>query len=493
MLGIAGRMLAYPLNRDENMFVSVATQVGYGDLYRDLGYNHLPNLAYLLSTIYSAAGTEHFLLAGRIAMMVGWLLTVLALWLIVRRLQLGVDVFFAAVALIAGSVLLLGPSGMLVSNNFLPIPCILFAFYFLLGALGGELPRSHYAFVAGIMVSVTIGFKANYIMLAPLFALTTLCAPGHRQLRERIVTGFVPLAIGGLIGGIPTLAHLALDPEGFVAHTLRYFTELQTAYWNDADGPKSMGMSDKVLLAEQIWLRDTPLLAIASCFILSVAAILNSGVRALIDWRVILLVGLAACGGVLAFLPTPSFPQYFVPPIPFLVLLVLVLASIEKERNGQVVAPLMIAVAVLGLVSGGSRLALGLLEFRDPGAWESIALKREVEATGAQAGLAPGAQVATMTPVFALEGGYAIYPEFAAGQFVYRVAPYISEADRAYYRTTSPKDLQSFLDSDPPDAILVNRAEPIERPLAAYAASRGYTRHENANVADGFDLYVASE
>ena len=246
LLAILGRILSYPLNRDENMFVSVASQVGSGDLYRDLGYNHLPNLAYLLSGAFALTGTEHYLLTGRLVVFAGWLVAIIAIWMIVRRLELGVEAFFVGSALLVGNVLLLGPSGMLATNNFLPLPFVLFAFFSLLGALDSKKPRIVEAFLAGSLVSIAIGLKANYIILAPAFVAATLLAPASRSLRHRLVMAFVPLAVGGVVGGLPALILLALDLEGSQAHTIRYFTELQTAYWAHEDAEKVVGVRGKV-------------------------------------------------------------------------------------------------------------------------------------------------------------------------------------------------------------------------------------------------------
>lgn len=493
IIGIAGRVLAYPLNRDENMFVSVASQLGNGDLYRDLGYNHLPNLAYLLGAVYSLTGTEHFLLTGRIVIVASWIATIFALWLIVGRMRLGIEVFFAAAALLVGNVVLLGPSGMLVSNNFLPILGIFLAFYFLLRGLDDRAPGTGSAFLAGVLVSLTIGLKANYIMLAPFFALATLLAPTGASLGQRIVRGLLPLAAGGVIGGLPALVHIALDPEGFFAHTLRYFTELQPAYWRDAEAPKTVSIADKILLAEEVWMSGAVLLSILASAALGLAAVMQAGLRTMFDWRLLMLFGLLACSAVVSFVPTPSFPQYFVPPVPFLILLVIVLAGKVRRDDGGILLSLFLAVGVLGFATGASRVMQGVLAFRDPGDWEALAMNREVRKAGGAQGLAPGGRVATFTPVLALEGGYAIYPEFAAGQFVYRVAPYISAADRPLYRTTSPSELAAFLDRHPPAGIIVNRGEPMEEALAQYARSRGFAVRRVPGVGDGFDVYVASE
>ena len=121
----------------------------------------------------------------------------------------------------------------------------------------------------------------------------------------------------------------------------------------------------------------------------------------------------------------------------------------------------------------------------------TLADGRAIARAGSEASLRPGDRIATLTPVWALDAGYSIYPEFAAGQFVYRVAPYIPPEDRPFYRTTSPASLTSFLDADPPAAVLVNRAEPMEADLAAYALSRGYRPAGPSGEDRPFDLYVA--
>lgn len=493
VFGLVGRLLSYPLNRDENLFVSVASELGTGDLYRDLGYNHLPNLAYLLGGIFALIGDAHHLLIGRLVIVVSWLLALLALWLVSRRLEQTPLTFFAAAFLLVGNFLLLGEPGMLVSNNFLPIPCVFFAFSLLLGGIGNGRRSSFEAFLAGLLVSITIGLKANYIILAPAFFFATLLAPAATPLADRLRTASIPLALGGLLGGLPALAHFAYDPDGFLAHTLRYFTELQTAYWQSADEPKNVALAKKVLLAEKVWFAGTNILAIFAICLLGTFGTARERRGFLKDWRIVLLAALSASGFVIAFLPTPSFAQYFVPPIPFLILLFMVLAA-RLERSGPTfVRALSITLCALGLLVALPRLGSGAIQFASADDWETLKIGSEIARLGDRAGLEEGALVATLTPVMALEAGYSIYPEFTAGQFVYRVAPFIMEEDREYYRTTSPGSLHSFLDDNPPDAILINRAEPMEAQLAAYALARGYKAYSTSGIANGVDLFVARE
>lgn len=491
VLGLVGRVLAYPLNRDENMFVSVAQGLGTGDLYRDLGYNHLPNLAYLFGSVFEITGTTSFLLTARLIVAAFWILAVYFLWRLSRQEGSGFPAFLAAASILVGSTLLLGAPGMLATNNFIPVALIFPATFLLFKGLDANGPLPMPLFGAGVVASLVIGFKANYIFLAPFFALAVLAAPRSTALAERLKFGLLPLGIGGFVGGFPTLVHMLGDPEAFFAHTLRYFTELQAAYWEQSADPKTVSIKDKIILAQSIWFANTSLLALVLVGTQAALVAFAGGWRALLDWKVLLLSAMAMCGFVVAFVPSPSFVQYFVPPLPFLILLILVLAGKLPLNPRQSMGILCAITTALALVNAVPRLAPSIAGLASPSSWSTVGLGRAVAQAGNEAGLRSGAKVATLSPVLALEGGYTIYPEFTAGQFVYRTAPFMNAEDRQFYRTTSPEELDSFLDADPPEAVLVHSGEPMEADLARYARARGY-REANASGANGtFALYVA--
>lgn len=477
-VGLAGRLMDFPIGRDENLFITVSRLWGSGDIYRDFGFNHLPYLPYLLGGLYWLTGTGHLLLLGRLLVLLAWAAAITALWLIARRQRAGFPAFFTAAVLLMGNVLLLGGPGMMATNNFLPIPFALFALYFLLCGLDRERPSWTLCFVAGMMVSCAIGLKANYVFLAPFLAMATILAPAARPLRSRLVCGAVPLALGGLTAGIPVLIAMATDPEAMLAHTVRYFTELQAAYWAHSTEPKVVGLAAKVLFAEDIWTSNASLLSMAAIVALVALPLLRRGWRdgllTVWSWPVVLTAALAALGFVVAFVPSPSFPQYFVPPIPFLVLLVVLLRARMLSENRVAADAVLLSLALLALLCAASRLGPGLVSFARPASWEGVAVHREMRELVRRAAASSGDRVATLSPLLAVEGGLTVPPEFAAGQFVYRVAEYIPPRDRPYWTTTSPAQLTAFLDADQPSAILISGEEPLEQPFEDYARSHGY-------------------
>lgn len=487
-LGVAGRMLDFPLNRDENLFVTVSAMAGLGNLYDELGYNHLPYFPWLLGSVYRLTGTEHYLLVGRLVALLGWATAVLALWLIARRARAGFLAFCACSLLLMGNVLLLGKSGMLVSNNFLPVPAALLAVYFLLLGLDMHRPSPRNCLIAGLLVSVAIGFKANYVFLAPVLAVATVVAPASRSLRDRLLHQCLPLAAGGLIGGAPILLVMASDPDGFFAHTLRYFIEMQAAYWSDATEVGAISAAQKVLLAESAWNSDASLLAlvgIVALVTLILAHDWRAGIARLRTWPMLMLACLTGFGIAVAFVPTPSFPQYFVPPIPFIIAAVLLLRGATFPDDKRAADSVMLALALMALLCSSSRLVPGLLSLGWPSRLHSMELHREMRSLAQQSGLRPGDTAATLTPVLALEAGLTVPPEFAAGQFTYRVADHLPARDRRHYTTTSPSSLSTFLDSLAPAAIVISGKEKLEEPFARYAREHGYIEVTIAGRADG--------
>ncbi|MBT8428024.1 MAG: hypothetical protein KJO02_08345, partial [Erythrobacter sp.] len=379
LAGIAGRILSYPLNRDENLFVTVAANIGNGDIYRDLGYNHLPNLPYLLGLVYEMVGTSNPLLTARVLLIGFWLLAIVSIWKLSRQLSSGSVAFLAASLVLLCNTMLLTGAGTLATNNFVPVALVFPAFALLVSGIERENLSPARLFFAGLIASLVIGFKANYVFIAPFFALAILITPIANSMKERLVRGLLPLAAGGIIGGLPTLAHMLSDPEAFFAHTLSYFMELHPAYWAEADLPKAVGIKDKILLAERMWLGNTSLLALVIVGTMAALVTAMNGLRALTDWKVIVIAGMALCGFVVSFVPTPSFDHYYVPPLPFLVLLILVLAGKIGGEHRRAVTMLMASAAVLCVLNATPRLAGGLASFATTGSWDTLRLARDVQ------------------------------------------------------------------------------------------------------------------
>src|SRR3546814_2734091 len=92
--------------------------------------------------------------------------------------------------------------------------------------------------------------------------------------------------------------------------------------------------------------------------------------------------------------------------------------------------PLVASVGALSMWARPSRLVPGIPAFVMPHKWTGVVVHEEARAALDQIGGTAAPRVATLWPIHALEGGGTIYPEFAAGPFVYRISDHIPAADR---------------------------------------------------------------
>jgi hypothetical protein len=206
---------------------------------------------------------------------------------------------------------------------------------------------------------------------------------------------------------------------------------------------------------------------------------------------------------VIAFTPTPLQPQYFAAPIPFLFIFLAVLlrrartgiSSIWQDRGAFALVAISLAISAPPIVSNS--LAASTI-----GNWAGISYHRTAHEVRrileTQTSIAPHhTNVATLSPLYALEANLPIYEELATGAFLYRVGDLLTAEERLRYVGTSPDTIHALLDRDPPAAILVgyytnHPLEYLEQPLVEYARTRNY----RAIVADVFPenivLYVRS-
>jgi len=468
-----GRIMTTALGHDEEIHVAAARLVFSEPLYGELGYNHLPGLPLLLGSIYALSGSDHLLLVGRLLIFLCWMMTALILWVIARHYAGGWRVPIVAILVLAAGTLL-GPAGMLVTNNLLPIPFAMLGFHWFVLALDDKTVRPGMMFGAGVAIGFAVILKVSYVFLVPPLAVAALIVPRGLPWVFRLRRVLLPLVAGGLVGGLPVFILLATEPATLIAHTIRYFTVGHLAYWQHATEPKAMTITAKTAVAYGVWLAESGLLTIVLVGT-SILSLIRCGGDGLRWWPVPLAAALALLAALGSFAPTPAFPQYYEPPLPFLIILFILLQRLLDRSVRRGMRPLLDTVAVAALLIMLPRLVPALPRAVQPALWtgsivhdQGVRIRDALQARGAKG------KIATLSPIVALEGERPIYREFGAGPFVYRVAPYLPVSDRALFVTTSPAELRSFLDADPPAAIVTGREPNLEREFLAYARARHY-------------------
>ncbi|MCJ8159297.1 hypothetical protein [Sphingomonas sp. LaA6.9] len=483
LLALFGRIMSYPLQHDEQIHVAAGAMVADHALYRDLGYNHLPNFALLLSGVFTLAGDENYLLVGRVTVFMLWLLACSAIALIAWRVTGSRAMVLFAIVMLVSNPVLLGQPGLLVTNSFAPMAMALLATYFFLSGLEDNAPRPWRIAAAGLCVALAIGLRVSYVFLVPPFVAATLLVPTRLPFVVRLRSVMLPFALAGIIGMLPTLIYLLSDPQSLFAHTVSYFTGPHQSYWQTVDGPKVVSLAGKIQLAEEVWFSGTTLLsAVAAGMVLMLGGFATGRGGwsfPAIAWPIWLMLGLVACGILVSFVPTPAFVQYYVPPIIFLTLAALLGFGALDDWRRPIALVLLALIGALSLASGATRLGQGLAALAAPAKWTGVqAHAAGVRIAALLNGAPAGGKVATLSPILALEAGFPAYPELAAGPFQYRVADLIPAADRRHYRIVSPGELPVFLAQDRPVAIITGHEGELDAAFDAFARARGYRQFD---------------
>jgi hypothetical protein len=172
-----------------------------------------------------------------------------------------------------------------------------------------------------------------------------------------------------------------------------------------------------------------------------------------------------------AWLPSPSYRQYYYPVTVFLLLAIPF--TMGELLAGNVWSwrwwPLLLLAAVSVVEATQDMPARHKL--MSPSRWYVFIAHKNGLQIARMAGNGP---VLTLGPIAALEGKAAIYKEFATGPFAWRTTPFLNLEQRRRYGFIGVEELPGYLDARPPRAILIGYEETFEEPFINYAKAHSY-------------------
>jgi hypothetical protein len=492
---LAFRILNYELRKDEQLYVPPIRLLDTQELYRDFFYNHTPGSAWLFYGLGKLTGSDHLLLSGRLGVLLGWVVLIAVIGGISYALTQSRLASWCIVLLSVTNELFLTQPGMTATNNLLPLPFSLLGLGLFVLGVRDERPRPLLYAGAGFFMALAVCFKVSAVAFIPPVVIAAFLLPRALGIKERVLRVVTPLAIGGIVGGLPVLYYLATDRQRFLAHVLGYHTGPHVQYMRMpgvADDGAAMSLAAKLVLAHDIWFAAGVAVAMVALVGLLITSLreetdVRTMARRLSSGPMMVVFGALVFSVVFSFLPTPGFPQYFGPPLICIPLaLAVVFASLGAEQRRQA-TPILLAATAIALVIAAPRFGQYLGRVSHPGLWTvmrvhdaGVAIADRMAETGAHG------KVATLAPIYPLEGGLEVYPELSTGPFAYRTGDITAPALAAHYKMTSPTNIGALLASEPPAALLLGFDPGLEAPMRAFAEANGYAPAKDLVIKDRY-------
>ncbi|TGQ42023.1 hypothetical protein [Mesorhizobium sp. M00.F.Ca.ET.216.01.1.1] len=500
---LAVRILNYELRLDEELFVPPIRLLENHRLYLDFFYNHPPGSAWWFYGVRKLTGSDYLLLSGRLGVLAGWLLLAASIGIVSFALTRSGVASWCIVVLSLANELFLAQTGVAATNNLLPLPFLFLGLGLFILGVNHDRTKPVLVALAGFCLSVAGAFKISAVAFIPPVAIAAFLMPRPEGIRHRVMQVVVPLTVGGLVGALPILTYLIADPARFLAHVLGYHLGPHAQYFQmlGADDDHITTLSGKLKLASGIWLDGSVAVPLAALLTLLITTqrwtvdrrrghwLLPSGSMAIVLGALVLAI-------VFSFIPTPSYPQYFAPPLVCLPLaLALLFARLMPDARKNV-QPALTAATIIVLAMAAPRLVQHLGTVIRPEKWTVMRVHAEGVAIAERLAAAHvSGKVATLSPIYPLEGGLDVYPELATGPFAYRTADIAAPETARYYRMTSSAQVGALLDADSPAALLLGFDQTLEQPLLAYAKKNGYAPVPGFAITDRYGtgtLYVRS-
>lgn len=461
-----------PLSRDEHMYVAAGALLRNGTLYKDFAYVQTPYLPYVYAALFAGSGGAWLLLVARVFTAATALLMVWAVYRACR--QVG-----ASAATAGGCTLLFATHHLVLfcfpyARNHVPaLACATLALVLVLRAVLHPAGRKWACVGAGVLVGAALGLKLTQAPAAVALLAGLLVCPRGLSWKARWRDGVVPFGIGLLVALLPALLiaqHVGWDVFAF--NNVGYH-QLNAA-WRALNEPaRGTGAMGKLLYTLEYAVKGSGVLLLAGVAMMAFRTRAEPRPAAPSgDALIVTLLALVAAV-VAAVVPTPMQRDYLagaVPPVA--VLLAWLVARRPSVSPEHVVVGLASASLVVGTVTSLRHLRY----LPDAEHWTPIAVHRagiELSRVVAEAGNPPG-RIATLVPVYALEGGLPIYSELATGEFLYRSGDAIDPERQKLYRMTSPATVGDLLAAEPPAAVWTRQGDAEDGALRAFAEQRRY-------------------
>lgn len=460
-ISLLGNSMAKELGRDENVYCTSGYLIAQGKLiYRDFSYiSHPPYYPLILALLYRVMGTSHYLLMGRLSSVVCEIGILLCIIAIIKSTLKNHPKFATLFSVCAVLMYVMNPfvidAGGYAWNHSVVVLCVLFCLW-LFTNMDAEKINFRRLFAIGAILTFAVFVRHTTGLVYCVFALMImLIAPG--RLRKGKATA-LPFIIGSLVLAAWPLIVISKSPEAFVMDIVK-IPALNAAYLRETGI-----MYNKLYLTKVALLSPSYISLIILAVYLLIFRLVSTEKPSRSDkQKMRLFISIAAVFALIVFIPPMMWVQYWALPVAFIVVAmaqplnhlcnITVKDSLKKRYLTTATVLLFIAVGV-ALYEGLPSAIVSVINAFNRNTWVPLRVHKVSEDIHSK--LLTDGPVLTLSPLYAIEGGSEIYPEFSTGPFVYRIADKLSESQRRIVHAVGPDGLKSLVKSRPASAVILN-------------------------------------
>jgi hypothetical protein len=470
---LVARAVLAGTDHDEDQYIGGAMLAMDGMIFRDFMHLQTPLQAWIFAPLAKLFPTDLYL-ALRIAngLIAGGVLVVAY----IAQRALGAS----RGAALAGAIMLglcqsFQHSASVVRNDMLP--ALFSTLALLAGIIASQRPAAAtWAWgLCGLAFGLATSVKISHAFLPAatgLLLLAKLALASDRRTAGLDLLGF---GAGGVAGLLPSIVAFASAPDAFLWGVVEYGATAPFDWYRANGLDVRLGLAGKLSATIKILSRGPGLVAL-----IIVATIMLHRRRERPRPAMTLVDTVAVAGLIAGFLPTPTWPYYFMTALPAIFI------RLGPALDGlRTQSPPLRAVVIAALAAGtvmsvdwkmravlATPLAQAdVLNIQQRARWYGDRM-REAGARGT---------IATLSARTMVGSGFPLDRRFATGVFVYRSGSLLTPDEHRRFHTVGPATLAQSLDANPPAAIIVGRQNGTElfsiKPdagLIDYAKSRRY-------------------
>lgn len=442
------------ITHDEQMYCAAPYLILQGKvIYKDFSYiAHPPCYPLIIAAIYRSLSTTHYLLIARCFSAFCDIIVLLCLFATFTSIFKAYPKLALFLGLTSTVIYLFNPLVDFANgrawNHDLTITLVILSLYICLSSNFFQKSSLWRIVLIAVLLTLATWIRITTAIIQLIFFLFLLFHPALKNQRFKT---FSILVLTTLFFSFWPLWIIMQAPRAFILNIV--YMPILNAQWLTKIGM----IHDKFTLLQFCFIQPVYLsLLVIVLYVYFVFACRPKSAKIPAFPNILLTALLPLAFFLIAFIPPTMWEQYLAMPVPFLIIS---LAYPLLYFRTQLQRHFKIACIFLSLASFVAIATFPVVIFRiplllNPHSWPSVVLHTTSLDIAKNIKSNELKEVLTLAPLYAIEGGSGIYPQFSAGPFAYRIADKLSLKNQQTANVIGQDNIEKLLKSHPPAAII---------------------------------------